>query len=54
MKTKKQSDCATVWFAILERAVNLGDADRAAEARQKLTELGVDVNFSETKEGNVR
>ena len=36
MKTKKQSDCATVWFAILERAINLGDTEREAEARQKL------------------
>ena len=48
MKTKKQSDCATVWFAILERAINLGNAEREAEARLKLKELGVEVDFSET------
>jgi hypothetical protein len=37
--------CATIWFAILERARNLGDEERAQAAAAKLRELGVEVRF---------
>ena len=51
MSMKKQSDppetdCAAVWFARLERAKNLNDFERAAEAVRELRRLGVDVKFS--------
>lgn len=39
------SDCATVWFAILERAHRLGDHKRAAEALRNLKDRGVEVRF---------
>lgn len=40
-----RGDCATVWFAILERAHRLGDHKRASEALQKLKDRGVIVRF---------
>lgn len=39
-------DCATVWFARLERAKSLNDFERAAEAVRQLRRLGVNVKFS--------
>ena len=39
-------DCASIWFARLERAKNLNDFERAAEAVRELRKLGVDVKFS--------
>ena len=44
MKEKKHGDCAAIWFAILERAINLGDVQREAEARKKLKEFGFEVS----------
>ena len=43
---EKNGDCATVWFAILERAKHLHNFKRAAEAQRKLEELGVKVKFT--------
>ena len=39
-------DCATVWFARLERAMDDHDFERAAQAVRELRRLGVDVKFS--------
>ena len=41
-----ETDCASVWFARLERAKNLNDFERAAEAVRELRRLGVDVKFA--------
>ena len=49
--TRDTEDCAAVWFAILERAKNLNDFDRAAEAQRKLRELGVIVAFEPRTKG---
>lgn len=38
-------DCATAWFAMLDRARRVGDFERAAAAIRKLRELGVEVRF---------
>lgn len=49
MSNSKQpapEDCATVWFARLERAKNQKDFERAAEAVRELRRLGVDVRFT--------
>lgn len=39
------NDCATIWFGILERARNLNNFERAAEAQERLRLLGVKVEF---------
>lgn len=39
-------NCATVWFARLERAKNDHDFVNAAEAVRELRRLGVDVRFA--------
>ena len=38
-------DCASVWFAILERAHNLSDHEQAADAIRELRRLGWEVRF---------
>ena len=45
-KQDAPEDCATVWFARLERAKSLNDFERAAEAVRQLRRLGVDVKFT--------
>jgi len=42
---KPTSECATVWFAVLERAKNRHDFHLAARAERELKRLGVDVRF---------
>lgn len=44
-RTQDPDDCASVWFARLERAKNLHDFERAAEAVRKLRRLGIVVTF---------
>jgi hypothetical protein len=41
----RPEDCATAWFAVLERALDEGDVQRAAQAERELQRLGVDVRF---------
>ena len=48
---EKNEDCASVWFAILERAKFQHDFRRAAEAQRKLEELGVKVKFTISQKG---
>lgn len=43
--TCKPEDCATVWFARLERAKQDNDFELAAEAIRQLRRLGVEVQF---------
>ena len=38
-------DCATAWFAVLERARLDGDARLAQQAESELLRLGVNVRF---------
>lgn len=45
-KEPPETDCASVWFARLERAKNLNDFERAAEAVRELQRLGVSVTFA--------
>ncbi len=49
-KRQTERDCASVWFLILERARNLGDAERVAEAEAKLRELGVHIEWRPAQE----
>jgi hypothetical protein len=42
----RPEDCATVWFARLERAKTNYDFEAAAEALQQLRRLGITVKFS--------
>ncbi len=46
LKEPPETDCASVWFARLERAKNLNDFERAAEAVRELRRLGVVVQFA--------
>jgi hypothetical protein len=39
-------DCPTAWFAVLERAREVGDPVRAAEAEKQLRRLGVQIRFA--------
>lgn len=43
--TYDPEDCATVWFARLERAKRDNDFELAAEAIRQLRRLGVEVRF---------
>ena len=43
----KPEDCATAWFAALERARNIGDRQLERTAIQNLRRLGVQVFFGE-------
>lgn len=43
--TPNPDDCPSVWFARLERAKNLHDFERAAEAVRELKRLGIIVKF---------
>ena len=55
MSQKKQAapeDCATVWFARLERAKNDHDFERAAVAVRELRRLGFGVKFSPTPDAS--
>jgi len=45
-KQDAPEDCATVWFARLERAKDDHNFERAAEAVRELKRLGVDVKFT--------
>lgn len=45
-KQAAPEDCATVWFARLERAKDDHDFEGAAEAVRQLKRLGVDVKFT--------
>ena len=45
-KQAAPEDCATVWFARLERAKDDHDFERAAEAVRELQRLGVSVKFA--------
>ena len=49
-KVDAPEDCATVWFARLERAKSQNDFERAAEAVRQLRRLGVDVRFAPSTE----
>ena len=50
MKPKpRESDCPSVWFMILERAKESHNFERAAEAQKRLKELGVRVEYIETR-----
>jgi hypothetical protein len=40
-----QSDWPVYWFAALERAVEDGDHQAAAEAQRQLSRLGVEVRY---------
>lgn len=42
-------DCATAWFAVLERAKQAGDFATAARAVQELERLGVKVKYQKPK-----
>jgi hypothetical protein len=42
-------ECATAWFAVLERAKLDCDFERAAEAVRELRRLGVQVRFHRPK-----
>ena len=44
-------DCATAWFAVLERARLDNDFARAADAVRELRRLGVQVKFDRKREG---
>ena len=46
---REASDCATAWFAVLERAREDNDFERAAEAVRQLRRLGVAVKFEHRK-----
>jgi hypothetical protein len=39
------ADCPIYWFAILEKAVEQGDHQKAAEAQKELARLGVHVAY---------
>lgn len=49
---RSDDDCATIWFAILERAKNRNDFERAAEAQKRLREMGVRVKFETLRKGD--
>lgn len=42
-------NCPTAWFAVLERAREEGDYERAAQAERELRRLGVAVRFNGRK-----
>lgn len=44
-----KDDCASVWFAILERSRNLGHRKREIEALQRLRAMGVDIRFDDDR-----
>ena len=44
-------DCATAWFAVLERARLDNHFERAAEAVRELRRLGVQVKFDRKRAG---
>ena len=44
-KPEDAEQCASIWFLRLERAREHGDTAAEREARQKLKEMGVDVQF---------
>lgn len=44
--TQRPEDCATAWFAVLERALMDNDFVRAGKAQLELQRLGVEVRFT--------
>ena len=44
--TDDAENCPTAWFCALERAREIGDFARAAEAQRQLKRLGVRVRFT--------
>jgi len=42
---ERPEDCATAWFAVLERSRIDGDRDRERQARRELLRLGVRVEW---------
>lgn len=52
--TRRPEDCATAWFAVLERALHDGDVHRAAAATRELERLGVTVKFRRRQRGGGR
>ena len=44
-ETTDYTDQPIYWFAILDRAVERGDHEAAAEAQRELARLGVKVNY---------
>jgi len=47
----RAEDCPTAWFAVLERANESGDVERAAQALRELRRLGVIVRYVNSKTG---
>jgi len=46
----RPEDCATAWFAVLERARIDGDAERQAQALRELRRLGIFLDWTERRE----
>ena len=44
--SRQPEDSPVAWFAVLERARETNDFERAAEARRQLQRLGVNVKYA--------
>ncbi len=50
--TGRPEDSAVAWFVVLERARQVGDGERAAEAQKQLERLGVKVIYEPVQRGS--